>query len=207
MNDYLIPEPEWMARERDKKGKLRAEKAGLQCAVAGLLALSVAVNMAQYGIIRGRDATIETKSKEIAQLKTMYDLALSGEHEAVENYDELLMQVEQAHAAREAQTASYESLSGYQYAGSFIVTAYCPCEECCGRWADGITSTGIPAVPGIVAVDPEVIPIGSTVVIDGQKYLAADTGVTGHCVDVFMTDHEASVQHGVKTEEVWVVEP
>ena len=44
-------------------------------------------------------------------------------------------------------------------------------------------------------------------VIDGQRYLAADTGVTGNHVDVCLAEHEATVEAGVRTAEVWVVEP
>ena len=46
---------------------------------------------------------------------------------------------------------------------------------------------------------------GSTIIIDGLKYLAADTGVEGLHVDVCMEDHAATVEAGVRTAEVWVV--
>ena len=85
------------------------------------------------------------------------------------------------------------------------MTYYCPCAECCGQWADGLTATGIPAGPGIVAVDESVIPLGSTVVIDGQKYLAADTGVTGHKVDIATLDHQSALDYGVKNADVWII--
>ena len=38
----------------------------------------------------------------------------------------------------------------------------------------------------------------------GQRYLAADTGVTGKHVDVCLPDHEDTVAHGVRIAEVWV---
>lgn len=47
---------------------------------------------------------------------------------------------------------------------------------------------------------------GSTVIIDGQRYLAADTGVSGLAVDVCMEDHAATVEAGVQRLEVWVEE-
>lgn len=105
---------------------------------------------------------------------------------------------------RQAQAAAYEALGAWEYLGEFAVTAYCPCEECCGRWAEGVTATGLPAAPGVVAVDLEVIPLGSTVIIDGQAYLAADTGVTGNRVDICVTDHRAAEAFGARSEEVWV---
>lgn len=65
----------------------------------------------------------------------------------------------------------------YIYLGEFTITTYCnePYDHICGS-GDGLTAMGIPAEPGIIAVDPNVIPLGSHVIIDGQEYLAADTG-------------------------------
>ena len=40
-----------------------------------------------------------------------------------------------------------------------------------------------------------------------MKYLAADTGVTGKHVDICLSDHEATVEAGVRTADVWVAEP
>ena len=97
-------------------------------------------------------------------------------------------------------------MGAWEYVGECTITAYCPCAECCGRWADGVTASGLPATPGVVAVDPEVIPLGSTAVIDGQRYLAADTGsgVEGLHIDICMGSHEETVAHGVRTADVWV---
>lgn len=91
------------------------------------------------------------------------------------------------------------------YAGEFTVTAYCPCAECCGQWADGLTATGIPASGGIVAVDPAVIPLGSTVIIGGLEYLAADTGVDGMHIDICTNSHQEAEAFGKQTAAVWVI--
>ena len=108
--------------------------------------------------------------------------------------------------ARAELAAAYEMIGEYRYIGECTITAYCPCAECCGRWADGLTATGLPAGPGIVAVDPEVIPLGSTVIIDGLKYLAADVGVSGKHVDIAVSSHEQAVELGVRSEKVWISE-
>lgn len=92
--------------------------------------------------------------------------------------------------------------------GKFKVTAYCPCVDCCGK-TDGITSTGTKATAGrTVAVDPKVIPYGSTVVINGNEYVAEDTGgsIKGNKIDMFFNTHEEALQWGVKYCEVSVYE-
>lgn len=92
-----------------------------------------------------------------------------------------------------------------QSLGTFKLTAYCPCAKCCGEWADGITYTLTEATPGrTVAVDPDVIPLGSTVYIDGSPYVAEDIGgaIQGNRIDVFFPDHQTALQFGVQYAEV-----
>ena len=91
------------------------------------------------------------------------------------------------------------------YVGEFTITAYCPGTCCNGSWA-GQTATGVPAGPGVVAVDPDVIPLGSVVAIDGVEYLAADTGsaIKGRKIDVCMSTHAEACAFGVLEKEVWL---
>ena len=175
------------------------DPASRRIATLGLLAL--VVNMAQWAWIAsleaGRQADAEQYRAQIESTEHTRELA-------VEQLGEMVLQAEADKQARAEQAAAYEMIGAYRYVGECTITAYCPCSECCGRWADGITATGLPAGPGIVAVDPEVIPLGSTVIIDGQRYLAADTGVEGLHVDVCLPEHGDTVAFGVRTAEVWI---
>lgn len=92
-----------------------------------------------------------------------------------------------------------------QSLGTFKLTAYCPCPKCCGDWADGITYTGTVATPGrTIAVDPNVIELGSTVTIDGQDYTAEDIGgaIDGNHIDVYFDDHADALEFGVQYAEI-----
>ena len=99
--------------------------------------------------------------------------------------------------------------------GEFTITHYCPCEICCGVWAksrpvdaDGkeivYTASGARAEEGVtIAVDPDVVPIGTQVRIDGHIYTAQDTGgaIKGNKIDIYMESHEAACKGGrFKTE-------
>ncbi len=167
----------------------------------GVLAFSTAANIALYARIVSLDKAVETSA---ARYQAQIESAERTRDLAVEQLEAVVLQTEADRQDRAEQAAAYEAIGAYQYIGECTITAYCPCEECCGRWADGLTATGLPAGPGVVAVDPEVIPLGSTVIIDGQRYLAADTGVMGKHVDVCLPDHEDTVAHGVRIAEVWV---
>lgn len=166
-------------------------------AAAGLLILSGLWNVVQAARIN----CLEVARMEIAAQLVQAEQARGR---ALDELDKITIRAEHEQREPIAQTMAYEAVDAYRYIGACTITAYCPCEICCGQWADGLTATGIPAAPGIVAVDPEVIPIGSTVVIDGRRYLAADTGVTGLHVDVCVEDHQTADAMGVSTAEVWV---
>lgn len=94
---------------------------------------------------------------------------------------------------------------------SATVYHYCPCEKCCGKSVDnpayGMTRSGTVATVGrTIAVDPEIIPLGSEVVIDGQTYIAEDTGgaIKGYTVDIYCESHAEAVEKGVyQTEIKW----
>lgn len=81
-------------------------------------------------------------------------------------------------------------------AGEFRIYHYCPCEFCCSK-SDGITATGTMATEGrTVAVDPDVIPLGSEVMINGVIYIAEDTGVHGQTIDMFINNHAQAAAMG-----------
>jgi len=94
----------------------------------------------------------------------------------------------------------------------YKVTAYCPCKKCCGK-SDGITASGTAAMEGrTVAVDPDVIPYGSTLLIyyDYELvgiYIAEDCGgaIKGKRVDLYFDSHDAALKWGVKECEVYVL--
>lgn len=176
--------------------ELRREICAWQKAALGLLALSLAWGLCQEARIGQLEAQRRETAAALEQAEQTRDLA-------VRELGALVLRTEEEAEARMEQAAAFEAVGAYRYIGECTITAYCPCAECCGKYADGLTATGIPVGPGIVAVDRSVIPLGSTVVIDGQKYLAADTGVEGRRVDICMATHEEAEAFGVRTAEVW----
>lgn len=180
----------------------RRDLASWQRAALGLLALSVGVNTALC-------AAIVHRERQIEDLETRYHAVRAIEADAVAAYGALASRVDADREARQAQAEAYEAIGAYEYIGECTVTYYCcePYAHTCGD-GDGLTATGIPVTPGVVAVDPEVIPLGSTVIIDGQAYLAADTGgaVRGNHVDIAVATHQEAEGLGVTTEKVWIIE-
>ena len=105
------------------------------------------------------------------------------------------------------QKAPYDTLPPIQYEPhTFEVAAYCPCEKCCGKWADGITASGIKAIGKFVAADRR-FPFGTVMEIPGYgKVKVEDRGgaITGDKLDVFFPTHQAALNWGRKTLEIKV---
>ena len=84
-------------------------------------------------------------------------------------------------------------------------TAYLPTDgdgEC-------ITATGLVARHGIVAVDPDVIPLGTRLYIPGYGLaIAADTGgaIVGDIVDLCMESYDDCMEFGRRDVEVYILE-
>lgn len=94
---------------------------------------------------------------------------------------------------------------------SCTVTFYCAerYPHICGT-GDGIAYDGTPVLPwATCAVDPNVIPLGSTVMVDlGDGYglrtlVANDTGVSGTHIDICVSGHAEAEQLGRKTATVY----
>lgn len=87
----------------------------------------------------------------------------------------------------------------------FTVTAYCPCEKCCGEYANGYTATGEKATQGVtVAADPDVLPMGTEIELDGHTYTVQDTGgaIAGNRLDLYFDSHEDALRWGVREKIV-----
>lgn len=87
-------------------------------------------------------------------------------------------------ASQQSETNDYEV---------FEATAYCDF---------GITYSGVLVRRGIVAADPEILPIGSVIEVKAGDYsgiyTVMDTGgvVKGQLIDIFVPDYEEAIQFG-----------
>lgn len=103
--------------------------------------------------------------------------------------------------------------------GEFLITYYCACSKCCDEYGINrpvvngktivFTATMAVAQEGVtIAVDPEVIPYGSTVYIEGVGYrVAQDCGgaIKGNRIDVYINSHERANEIGIHTSEVYLM--
>jgi 3D (Asp-Asp-Asp) domain-containing protein len=93
---------------------------------------------------------------------------------------------------------------------TFIVTAYLAIDEYENRF-HGITYSGVPAKPyHTIAVDPEIIPLGSMLYIDGLGWWRAeDTGnmIKGKRLDICVESRDEAMEWGKRKLQVWYLTP
>ena len=94
------------------------------------------------------------------------------------------------------------------YAGEYTIVAYCAEQypHICG--GNPTTKSGEPVTPGVtVAADPDVLPMGTHIYIDGiGERVVQDTGgaIKGHKIDLAVESHQEAVAWGVQHKGVWV---
>lgn len=96
--------------------------------------------------------------------------------------------------------------------GMVWATAYCPCSQCCGPYANGITASGKTAKPKhTIAVDAynPIVPMGTKVIIEGVEYTVEDTGNLNHYgndFDIFYATHAACGSWGRRHVKAYLAE-
>lgn len=87
------------------------------------------------------------------------------------------------------------------------LTAYCGCSYCCGN-SCGLTASGtVPTQGRTIAVDWNVIPEGTHVIIDGIEYVVEDKPAEGvTAIDVYFDNHDDAIEFGRQTREVTIIE-
>ena len=136
------------------------------------------------------------------------DKVCGGSEKSIE-----LHKIEIAHAAEIEPAEEPELIS----LGEYKITYYCACEACCGSWAKNRpkdaegrpivkTASGATAEAGkTIAVDPDVIPYGTDVIINGHIYIAQDCGgaIQGNRIDIYCDSHDEALKNGLDYCEVF----
>ncbi|QKI83242.1 3D domain-containing protein [Kroppenstedtia eburnea] len=163
---------------------------------ASYATVSVAKGDTVYGIAREHGSNVPT----IAKLNGLKDPSL------IRVGQKLRVPVKGEPVRKQVNDEAVPVMARGKSLGEFTLTAYTSGPESTGKSPDhpayGVTSSGARVAEGVtVAVDPEVIPIGSRVYIEGIGYrVAQDTGsaIKGKRIDVYMDQVNQARQFGVK---------
>lgn len=110
----------------------------------------------------------------------------------------------------ELTTVKYEDIPKLKELGNFRYFAYCNEEypHICNDGPPYLTKMETkPTANRTVAVDPDVIPLGAKLYINGKYYIAEDTGpnIKGNRIDICFDSHEEANNFGTGYVKVFLV--
>ena len=150
-------------------------------------------------------STVETTSTATTVSAPVAAAVASDRVEQIKSGDLVPRTVEKSTSL--AADASIEQ--NFQNLGSFRLSFYCPCAQCCGSSFTGKTKLGTTVTEGrTIAVDSSIIPLGSRVYIDGYGvFVAEDIGgaIKGNKIDIAVSDHDQAYALGIDTADVYLV--
>ena len=144
------------------------------------------------------------KKQQTQEIETRLNLLQENE-ELEEVNEDLQEEITRLNKQVEQLEKELEEQPQWTSLGVFKITAYGI--DCLG--CTGITKSGtVPQTGRTIAVDPTVIPLGSKVLIDGQVYIAEDTGgaIQGKVIDLFYNTEQESAEFGVQYHKVYILE-
>ena len=160
-----------------------------------------------YAFESVQEADMAQEQSEIQPAVQIYPVKYVSSHEQV---TAVSVATSRGLMTQQSILAQINDFDNIHYVGECTLTAYCcePYKHICGT-GNGLTATGLVVQPGFVAVDPSVIPLGSTVIIGENVYLAADTGgaIKGNRIDIAMETHQEALDYGKHIANVWYIEP
>ncbi len=202
-----------MKRSIMKKLGMKERKYVLCLMVAGFAALTTGFTSRADGITEVNvpaveTATIEETATEINDKTITVEKAQTNEEISGATDMEEIKQILVPPTAEFTPQNIVETENGgrsFSAVMSMEATAYLPTDGS----AEGVTAMGIPASYGVVAVDPDVIPLGSRVYIPGYgEAIAADTGgaIYGYKIDLCMENYYEAMDFGRRNITVYVLD-
>ena len=162
------------------------------------------VVIAMLLVLAGQWLIMHEMEKNYIELNTDYASALSEKFDLLDETESLSNEIVRLQETIVELEQALEEQPQWTSLGVFKITAYGI--DCLG--CTGITKSGtVPEVGRTIAVDPTVIPLGSKVMIDGQVYIAEDTGgaIQGKIINLFYNTEQESAEYGVQYKEVYIL--
>lgn len=154
-----------------------------------------------------KDKLLQYVQEKLASVTEKLELTIRKSDELAVQLDHTTKSLDKANETISAlKSIEYELV----YLGDFKLTHYCieEFDHICGN-GDGFTATGTKiAVGKTIAVDPEIIPYGTQVYIEGYGWrIAEDCGgwVNGKHIDIAVDTHAEASSMGVKNGGVWIL--
>ena len=118
-------------------------------------------------------------------------------------YDDSYTESSASSESSDSSSEGSSSSSQGTYLGTFTLTAYCNCAQCCGT-AGNLTASGtVPTARRTVAMAG--VPFGTKLLINGTVYTVEDLGTPYGHVDIYCGSHSEALSFGLQSADVYQV--
>ena len=151
---------------------------------AVLLVAFVSSILLCVGVLASSYEVKQKYNEKVAQME-LYKEALNEAHASIEENTKYKAMYECMAVEKDQLQKELDEINKWKSLGQFVITFYWSGEDVYGK----LTSTGAIAKEGkTIAVDPNVIPYGSIIRINGNEYIAQDCGaaIKGNKIDIFV---------------------
>lgn len=128
-----------------------------------------------------------------------YDSDYEEESSYEESYEE--ESYEESYEEESYQEETSSSSGSGTYLGTFKLTGYCNCAQCCGSAGNATASGVYPSSGHTVAMAG--VPFGTQLLINGSVYTVEDLGTPYGHVDIYFDSHSAALSFGLQYAEVY----
>lgn len=173
-----------------------------------MLAAAVVILIVMVAILASHVFAAEAMTKELIQTHAQ-EAIIAAQASEPDVIDEVIAEPESEPEIADFVNEPTDISVGWtqESLGDFRITYYCPCEKCCGAYANGITASGAPCVEGVTCAC-DCLPIGTRVNVDGAIYTVQDRFGSfdgSHRIDIYVDSHERALALGTHTSEVFEV--
>ena len=163
-----------------------------------------------YSLLQAAEAEKAAKEAQAAQeaeaaAQSPGDGGNYGTEESYDDYSESESDSNQdADDSSESSDSSSEggsSSSQGTYLGTFTLTAYCNCAQCCGTAGNATASGVMPTAGHTVAMAG--VPFGTQLLINGTVYTVEDLGTPYGHVDIYCGSHSEALSFGLQYADVY----
>ena len=198
----------------DSQDEINALNTQIDSADSSIYDLLQVAEAEQAAAEAAQEAATDSSSSENGGTDAEYSESDSGEYSesdgdySADDTTEESGASDDSYAESEGDSGNTEDTSGSTgsssqgtYLGTFTLTAYCNCAQCCGT-AGNLTASGtVPTAGRTVAMAG--VPFGTQLLINGTVYTVEDLGTPYGHVDIYCGSHSEALAFGLQSAEVY----
>ena len=153
--------------------------------------------------------TYDTDTEDVTHITVLSSLTDAAESVLSNIADHVKLRKEKREEEKNNEAITANNLGDYKKGknlGTFVLTAYCPCRACSGKYGNHTSTGTIARANHTVAADNRVLKAGTWVIINNKLYRVEDVGgaVKGKHIDIYVNTHPETFTLGFDYANVYL---